>query len=158
MLTELRAKRTCSSYNSWPVMTREADRGTCVAMYATDAFVTDDIPCMRTLPDLVALGLSSSTELGEVKTCLNAYVAQSHLPICIRVKRSYQYEEVIAQESVPGVLGIKLLISIEKDRPLIASNEHCSALQLGLYSEMGVYISTEPNRKTNKVLTRECSN
>jgi hypothetical protein len=58
MLMELRAQWTCSSYNSWPVMTREADRGTCVGMYATDAFKTDDIPCIRVLLDDVALGSS----------------------------------------------------------------------------------------------------
>ena len=41
-----------------------------MAIYAKEAVVTDVMLWMRAFPDLVALGLSSSTELGEVKTCL----------------------------------------------------------------------------------------
>ncbi len=44
---------------------------TCVAAYAIDAVVTLVIPWMRAFPDLVAF-VSLSTELGEVKICLNA--------------------------------------------------------------------------------------
>ena len=40
-------------------------------MYAKEAIVTQVIPCMRALPDLVAL-TSFSTELGDVNICLNA--------------------------------------------------------------------------------------
>lgn len=43
-------------------------------------------------------------------------------------KRPHQYEEVVMQESLPGVLRIKLLISIKKNGPLITSNKNCSAL------------------------------
>ena len=43
---------------------------TCVAMYAIEALVTPVMPCMRAFPDLVAL-VSLSTELGDVKMCLN---------------------------------------------------------------------------------------
>ena len=46
-------------------------RRTWVATYAKEAVVTRVIPCMRALPDLVAL-TSFSTELGEVNICLNA--------------------------------------------------------------------------------------
>lgn len=43
---------------------------TCVATYAIDARVTQVMPCIRAFPDLVALA-SRSTELGDVKICLN---------------------------------------------------------------------------------------
>ena len=48
-------------------------RRTWVATYAKEAVVTWVIPCMRALPDLVAL-TSFSTELGEVNICLNACI------------------------------------------------------------------------------------
>jgi hypothetical protein len=44
---------------------------TCVATYAIEAVVTDFMPWIRALPDRVAFG-SFSTELGDVKICLNA--------------------------------------------------------------------------------------
>jgi len=50
---------------------------TCVAMYAIDARVTWVIPWMRALPERVAFG-SLSTELGDVKICLNAYGHRQH--------------------------------------------------------------------------------
>ena len=46
---------------------------TWVAIYAKDAVVVRVIPCIRAFPDLVAF-TSFSTELGEVKICLNAYM------------------------------------------------------------------------------------
>ena len=55
-------------------------------------------------------------------------------------------------------LWIELLISIEKNQPLITSNKYCSALQLGLYPTMDENQSTELNRKTTKLLTLEYSN
>lgn len=45
---------------------------TCVAVYAMEALVTRVMPCIRALPDRVALQ-SFSTELGEVNICLKAY-------------------------------------------------------------------------------------
>lgn len=43
---------------------------TWVAIYAREAVVTEVIPWIRALLDLVAFATSPSTELGEVKTCL----------------------------------------------------------------------------------------
>lgn len=40
--------------------------------YANDGIVTDVMPCIRAFPDRVAFG-SLSTELGDVKICLNAF-------------------------------------------------------------------------------------
>lgn len=50
----------------------EQGRGqnTWVATYASDGMVTDVMPCIRAFPERVAFG-SLSTELGEVKMCLN---------------------------------------------------------------------------------------
>ena len=58
---------------------------TCVATYAKEAVVTRVIPCMRAFPDLVAL-TSFSTELGEVKICLNACSHRNKQYIQVRKK------------------------------------------------------------------------
>ena len=61
-------------------------------MYARDAAVTDVMLWIRTFPDLVALGSSSSTELGEVKTCLYAYVNIYEIRTACSVSLTYRYE------------------------------------------------------------------
>jgi hypothetical protein len=55
-------------------LSRAVEGLTWVAIYATEAGVTNVIPCMHAFPDLVALGSSNSTELGDVKMCLNAWI------------------------------------------------------------------------------------
>jgi len=49
---------------------------TCVATYAKEAVVARVIPWIRAFPDLVDLA-SFSTELGEVKICLNVYMRRN---------------------------------------------------------------------------------
>jgi len=58
---------------------------TWVAIYAKEAVVVRVIPCIRAFPDLVAL-TSFSTELGEVKTCLNAYTLKGWAAGMVKVK------------------------------------------------------------------------
>ena len=45
---------------------------TCIATYAKEAVVAQVILCIWAFPDLIAF-TSFSTELGDVKICLNAY-------------------------------------------------------------------------------------
>lgn len=54
---------------------------TWVATYANEAMVTDVMPWIRAFPERVALG-SLSTELGEVKICLNPFRVNEALVKC----------------------------------------------------------------------------
>ena len=58
---------------------------TWVAIYAKEAVVVRVIPCIRAFPDLVAF-TSFSTELGEVKICLNAYTLKWWAAGMVKVK------------------------------------------------------------------------
>ena len=84
---------------------------------------------MRALPDLVAFGSSSSTELGEVKTCLNPCIDFQGRNI-ILLKSAYCDKELTPKESIPGVLSIICEICIKEEGPLITSHEHLTTLKL----------------------------
>ena len=86
---------------------------TCVATYATDPLIADVIPWIQALQDLVALGLSKSTELREVKICL--YACRSYYRVIERYKTpAYQNQQLIPQQSNPGVLQIIFEVCIQK--------------------------------------------
>ena len=79
------------------------------------------MPCRRALPERVAFG-SLSTELGDVKMCLNAYervIAKASE----YQSRAYHNKEGTAEQTVPRILRIVVIAMVQEYRPLISSND-----------------------------------
>jgi hypothetical protein len=66
-------------------------------MYAKDPLVMQLIPWMRALPERVALGSSSSTELGDVKTCLKPYPIYKFIHEAHEMATTYRNKELVPQ-------------------------------------------------------------
>jgi hypothetical protein len=85
--------------------------------------VTRVIPCMRALPDLVAL-TSFSTELGEVNICLNAW--EYEVNNTLAGKRvwaiTHPNQKTVSEQAVPRVLWIILLVLVQQQWPLITAD------------------------------------
>jgi hypothetical protein len=77
------AKRSCHVVSCKLIELRR--KHTWVAIYAKEAVVVRVIPCIRAFPDLVAF-TSFSTELGDVKICLNAYMLNGWATGMLKVK------------------------------------------------------------------------
>lgn len=108
---------------------------TCVAMYAREAVVTRVIPCSRALPDLVAF-TSFSTELGEVKMCLNACPLRINLYIsCGEVGAAHPNEKLASEEAIPRVFRI-ICFLIDKHWPLIAMDSRLATDELHLHTNL----------------------
>ena len=108
---------------------------TCIAMYAREAVVMRVIPCSRALPDLVAL-TSFSTELGEVKMCLNACPLRINLYIsCEEMDTAHPNEKLASEEAIPRVFGI-IFFLIDKHWPLIAMDSHLTTDELCLHTNL----------------------
>jgi len=104
-------------------------------MYAREAVVMRVIPCSRALPDLVAL-TSFSTELGEVKMCLNACPLRINLCIsCEEMDTAHPNEKLASEEAIPRVFGITFFL-IDKHWPLIAMDSHLATDELCLYTNL----------------------
>ena len=102
-------------------------------MYAREAVVMRVIPCSQALPDLVAF-TSFSTELGEVKMCLNA------CPLRINLYTSHEgmdtahpNKKLASKEATPRVFGIVFML-IEEHWPLITMDSHLATNKLRLYT------------------------
>jgi hypothetical protein len=74
---------------------------------------------MRALPDRVAFA-SFSTELGEVKTCLNAY-QRMKLEIQAGAIRNDTHpdKKLAPKKPVPWIFGVVLLVSVNQQWPLV---------------------------------------
>lgn len=85
-----------------------------------EAGVTRVMPCMRALPERVAL-TSLSTELGEVKMCLNACDSGS-VTQTTTVGMTYRDKDWASKEATPWVFAVVFLICVDKHRPLITAD------------------------------------
>jgi hypothetical protein len=80
-----------------------------------DAVVTRLMPWIRALPDFVAL-FSLSTELGDVKICLNAWVLTLKSATLTKMDDgcgAYPYKKFAPEKAVPGVISVVFLVSIQ---------------------------------------------
>jgi hypothetical protein len=85
--------------------------------------VTWVIPWIRAFPERVAL-LMLSTEVGDVKTCLYAWI-WTCLRNSLRVRsceEAHGDKDGAAEKAFPWVLLVKSLPSVQKERPLISGN------------------------------------
>ena len=87
------------------------------------------MPCILAFPDRVAFG-SSSTELGEVNIFLKPY--QRRLNSGDQKSREIAYldEQLVSEETFPGVLRIVGLVLVDKDGPVRPSYREFLVLQL----------------------------
>ena len=93
------------------------------------------MPCRYALLALVALGSSSSTELGDVKTCLKAYSGVKMHFFDNQALKHYCNQKLIPKKAIPRVIGVVCKVSVEKEGPLIAANLHLPATKLLLCPE-----------------------
>lgn len=80
------------------------------------------MPCRRALPERVAFG-SLSTELGDVKICLNA-CERIIMNILEYQCKTYHNKEGTAEQTIPRILRIIVIAMVEEYGPLISSDDH----------------------------------
>ncbi len=92
---------------------------------------------MRAFPDLVALA-SLSTELGDVKICLNVLmmmiVSVRACPIFLKKMPTHLDQNQTTQQSFPRVIVVIVIFGVQEQRPLIAGNGEFTCVELMLDS------------------------